>query len=85
MTAHAPIKPCWQEAMIGSPAERCFRRHERIAAPERQLSATRAELAETMAALEHIIRECGALHKGPVAVEIASAALARARQRTERR
>lgn len=34
--------------------------------------------AETLrAALEHVTRECGALNKGPVAVEIARAALSR--------
>jgi hypothetical protein len=34
------------------------------------------EIERLRAALEHIVRECGALNKGPVAVAIARAALA---------
>jgi hypothetical protein len=40
--------------------------------PERVLTE---RLARTRAALEHIVRECGAMHKGPVAVELARRAL----------
>jgi hypothetical protein len=36
-----------------------------------------AEVEQLRAALEHITRECDALHKGPVAVSIARAALNR--------
>lgn len=46
---------------------------ERSAYWERELSL---QVAGARAALEHIVRECGALNKGPVAVAIARAALA---------